>query len=419
MQIKNLLKSEYGFFVFLLVSIMASLPAFCQSSANKKPMDTEQAIRKIADNVLASATFRFVDRKSGKQYSSPEEAPPDADLWPESPYTDWRYWNGVLNLAMIRLGKTLNEPAYKDFAIKNVAFDFDSYPYFEKKYKGQNKWNYPFGQRFILEELDDGGAMGASVIEVNQRDPQDRYEKYIEQVAIHISSRQGRLEDGTLVRAFPVKWTLWADDLYMGVVFLSRMGTYNSKYFDDAAQQVILFHKHLFNEEKGLMAHNWYSDIECPGVAFWGRANGWALVAQVDLLDHLPEDHPQRSILLNLLRRHIQGIARYQSSEGLWHQLLDKTDSYLETSATAMFTYTVARAVNKGYIEPRYASIAINGWKGVLSKIRPDGQIEGVCTGTGVSDNLVDYYHRPTPLNDIHGIGFVLFAGSEVLQLPK
>ena len=80
---------------------------------------------------------------------------------------------------------------------------------------------------------------------------------------------------------------------------------------------------------------------------------------------------------------------------------------------------TVARAVNRGYIEPRYASIAQNGWKGVLSKIRPDGQIEGVCAGTVVSDNLVDYYHRPAPLNDIHGIGFVLLAGSEVIQLSK
>jgi len=167
------------------------------------------------------------------------------------------------------------------------------------------------------------------------------------------------------------------------------------------------------------MCHNWYSDNERPGVAFWGRANGWALLAQVDLLDCLPENHPQRSTLLNLLQRHILGIARFQGSEGLWHQLLDKTDSYLETSATAMFTYSVARAVNRGYIESRYVSIAQNGWKGVLSKIRPDGQIEGVCTGTVVSDNLVDYYHRPAPLNDIHGIGFVLLAGSEVLRLPK
>jgi rhamnogalacturonyl hydrolase YesR len=130
-------------------------------------------------------------------------------------------------------------------------------------------------------------------------------------------------------------------------------------------------------------------------------------------------NHPQRKILLGLLQRHILGISHYQSGEGLWHQLLDKTDSYLETSCTAMFTYAIARAVNKGYIEPRYASIARCGWEGVMSKIRSDGKVEGVCTGTGVGDDLVFYYHRPAPLNDVHGIGAVLLAGAEVFQLPK
>lgn len=140
------------------------------------------------------------------------------------------------------------------------------------------------------------------------------------------------------------------------------------------------------------------------------------MVAQVDLLDRLPQNHPQRDTLLTLLRRHILGIAQYQSGEGLWHQLLDKVDSYLETSCSAMFIYTIARAVNKGYIEPRYASIAQRGWEGVRSKIRSDGQIEGVCTGTGVSDDLAFYYRRPTPINDVHGLGTILLAGAEVLS---
>ncbi|MGH7450829.1 MAG: glycoside hydrolase family 88 protein [bacterium] len=94
-------------------------------------------------------------------------------------------------------------------------------------------------------------------------------------------------------------------------------------------------------------------------------------------------------------------------------------DSYLETSCSAMFTYVIARAINQGYLESRYASIAQRGWEGVQSKIRSDGQVEGVCTGTGVSDDLVHYYQRPAPLNDVHGIGAVLLAGAEVLQLPK
>jgi rhamnogalacturonyl hydrolase YesR len=350
---------------------------------------------------------------------SPNEAPPNRELRLESPSNDWRYWNGVLNIAMARLGDQLGDSGYAEFPRKNIAFAFDNYGYFEKRYLNEDRWEYPFAQFFIMKELDDCGAMGAATIGVFRHDPQERYRAYIGQSAAHMGTKQSRLEDGTLVRSFPQKRTLWVDDLYMSVSFLARMGemTGEAKYFDDAAQQVVNFHKYLFDKRKGLMYHCWYSDVNRPGIAFWGRGNGWALLAQVDLLDRLPKGHVQRDTLLALLQQHILGVAQYQGGDGLWHQLLDKSDSYLETSCSAMFTYAVARAVNKGYIEPRYVSIARRGWDGVMSRIRPDGQVEGVCAGTGVGDDLVFYYHRPTPLNDAHGIGAVLLAGAEVISL--
>jgi unsaturated rhamnogalacturonyl hydrolase len=403
-------------FCFLLNEFSShSMPVKAQDGQN-----TDAILRAVANAVLKDATFQFVDQKSGQRFISLDKAPANAHLRPESPYTDWRYWNGVLNIAMSRLGEVLHEPTYTEFSHKNVAFSFDNYRTFEERYKGEGKWSYPFGQLFIMEELDDCGTMGASVIELVHHDPQDRYRVYIDQAAKHMLTRQSRMEDGTFVRSFPHKWTLWADDLYMSISFLSRFGemSNDNHSFDDAAQQVINFHKYLFDGDVGLMHHCWYSDVHRPGLAFWGRANGWAMLAQVDLLDRLPKNHPQRDTLIALLQRHILGIARYQSGEGLWHQLLDKVDSYLETSCSAMFTYAIARAVNKGYIESRYASIAQRGWEGVLTRILPDGKIEGVCAGTGVGDDLVLYYRRPTPLNDIHGIGAVLLAGSEVLLLP-
>ncbi len=402
------------FLIFGILSLSNRIVAQDSSATINK-------LRIVADMVVNNSTFKFIGKESGSKYSSTKEVVIKEDLIPESPYTDWKYWNGVLNLAMMKLGKELNNPIYTQFAIKNVAFSFDNYKFFESRYQNQGKWNYPYAQRFITEELDDCGAMGASVLEVYKLDKQERYLEYIKHAANHIMNKQSRLKDGTFVRSFPHKWTLWADDLYMGLSFLCRMGEFSGdrKYFNDAVKQVIHFHKYLFNETVGLMHHFWYSDVNRRGVAHWGRANGWAMLAQVELLDKLPLDHPKRYILIELLQKHILGIARYQSSTGLWHQLLDKTDSYLETSCSAIFTYCVARAVNKGYIEPRYASIAIRGWEGVMKKINEDGKLEGVCTGTVTSDDLVYYYNRPAPLNDVHGIGFILFAGSEVLQFKK
>lgn len=414
----NILQTSISFYKYIVaVSVLFLLnPHFVLP---QEKSNSEIVLRSIADAVIENPTLDFVDENTNQHYSSLEDVPYDAAIRLVSPYTDWRYWNGVLNIAMLKLGEELNESVYTEFPFKNIAFGFDNYKYFEKKYNEEGKWNYPFGQRFILEELDDCGAMGASVIEVYKFDPQERYRDYINEAANHILNKQDRLEDGTFVRSFPYKWTLWADDLYMSISFLSRMGemTGENKYFDDAVNQVINFHKYLFNDEKGLMYHCWYSDIQQNGVAHWGRANGWGLLAQVDLLDRLPETHKDRNELITLFRKHILGISRYQSKEGLWHQLLDKTDSFLEISCSAMFTYAIARGIEKGYLDKRYLSIAERGWDGILTKINNEGEIEGVCTGTGVNDNLVFYYQRLTPSNDVHGIGAVLLAGSEVLQL--
>jgi rhamnogalacturonyl hydrolase YesR len=398
-----------------------ALGALAGRAPAQSAQDAERVLRIVADGVLREATFQFVDSAGGRRYASPEAAPADARLRPEGPYTDWRYWNGVLNLAMLRLTAVLGEPRYAAFARRNVAFSFDHAAYFEARHRSENKWDFPFGQHFTMEELDDYGAMGASVIEVYADDADGRYLAYVRRAADYATTRQHRLEDGTLVRAGPRRWTLWADDLFMSVPFLARMAVLSGerRYFDDAARQVVNFHRYLFDERAGLMAHNWYSDVQRRGVAFWGRANGWALMAQVELLDRLPADHPQRDTLLALLRRHVKGIVRRQDQGGLWHQLLNREDSYLETSASAMFVYAIARAVNRGYIEPGYRGAATRGWAGVVSRIRPDGQIEGTCAGTGVSDSIVDYYRRPTPLNDVHGIGAVLLAGAEVLQFPQ
>lgn len=404
-------------FLSIICLVLLSIrPGFTQNRRK-----TEQILQQIADSILQETEFNFLDEASGKVYSDPAKVPAGAQLKLNSRYTDWRYWNGIINMAMGRLGRKLNNSKYSKYPIDNIAFDFDNYKYFEENYQNEGKWSYPLGQLFIMEELDDCGAMGASVIEVYKQDLQARYRAYIDKAAAHIMKKQDRLKDGTWARSFPHKWTVWADDLYMGISFLARMGelTGASKYFDEAAKQVINFHKYLFDENKGLMHHNWYSDVEQQGVAFWGRANGWALLAQVELLDHLPEEHPQQARLINLLKKHILGVARYQDREGLWHQLLDKANSYQESSCSAMFVYIVARAVNNNYIKPRYMSIARQGWKGLLTKIGPDGKVKGVCTGTVVSDNLVDYYNRPAPLNDVHGIGVVLLAGIEMLETQE
>ncbi len=402
-------------FCFMLLSI---------SYINPQNINIDElVIRRVADYILETAEFNFRGVPDGQTYLSTSEIPEDMEVKLKSPFAEWHYTNGVLNMAMINLSTYLNEPKYFDFAAKHIAFGMDNYKFFQKRFKHDRPHYYfPLGQLWTMKELDDCGAMGASMIDVYQQVKRNDYKEYIENTAKHITERQDRLEDGTLVRKFPHKMTLWADDLYMSVPFLARMAKFSGddKYFNDAIHQVFNFTKYLWNENKELYFHCYYNDLGRNGVAHWGRCNGWVMMAKVHLLNFLPADHPERESLIKNLEKQILGIAKYQNGEGLWHQVLDKTDSYTESSCTAMFVYCIARAVNEGWIDDRYGSIAIRGWEGLkANKITLDGQVKDICVGTGIQDNLVFYYNRPARLNEKHGLGALIDAGIEVIKLKK
>jgi rhamnogalacturonyl hydrolase YesR len=137
-------------------------------------------------------------------------------------------------------------------------------------------------------------------------------------------------------------------------------------------------------------------------------------------LDVLPESHPNRAKILELYKAHIRGIAQFQSGTGFWHQLLDRNDSYLETSATAIFTYCIAHGINKGWIDPlAYGPMAILGWNALSTKVNPQGQVEGTCVGTGMGFDPAFYYYRPTHPLAAHGYGPTIMAGAEIIRLMK
>lgn len=104
---------------------------------------------------------------------------------------------------------------------------------------------------------------------------------------------------------------------------------------------------------------------------------------------------------------------------GFWHQLLDRPDSYLESSATAMFTFAIARGVNRGWLQPVYAPVAQTGWRALEQRIRPDGRIDGTCVSTTAAYDAVYYYNRPTDPAAMQGFGAALMAGAEVMQMLR
>jgi rhamnogalacturonyl hydrolase YesR len=176
----------------------------------------------------------------------------------------------------------------------------------------------------------------------------------------------------------------------------------------------------MFNKEMGVYMHGWVQDMNPHPAFYWARANGWALMAMAELLDVLPENHPGRTTVLEQFRAHAKGLAGFQSGSGFWHQLLNRTDSYLETSATAIYAYCIAHACNKGWLDPvAYAPMAMLAWNAVTIRVNEKGQVEGTCVGTGMAFDPAFYYHRPVNVFAAHGYGPALLAGGEMLRLVK
>ena len=331
---------------------------------------------------------------------------------------------GVTYGAMLLASQATGDARFKEYSDKRLAFIANAVPYFQKTTESHADWGTKSPLRGLLtpHALDDCGAMCAAMIKATREGSKANFRPLINTHIDYILNKEHRLKDGTLARNRPQPNALWLDDLFMGIPALAQMGklTGEQKYYDEATKQILLFSKKMFNYDKNVYMHGWVEAMTEHPQFHWARANGWAILTKVELLEVLPENHPNRPKILALLKAHVKGLANYQSGSGFWHQLLDREDSYLETSATAIYTFAIARAINRGWIDGlAYAPMALLGWNAVATKVSEKGQVEGTCVGTGMGFDPAFYYHRPISPFAAHGYGPVILAGSEIITLLK
>jgi len=277
----------------------------------------------------------------------------------------------------------------------------------------------PVRRLMALGSLDDCGAMGAQLVETFLNHgvrPAPEQKAVAEMIADYIANKQARLPDGTLWRPGAMGGTVWIDDLYMSCPFLVRWYKYTGdrKYLDDAARQIINVARRL-QDADGVWWHGYYEkDLEHAPIK-WGRGNGWAMVATVEVLSAMPEDHPDRAALIAILRRQVEGVKPLQAPDGMWRQVLDHPELWEETSCTAMFSYAIARAVNRGWIDPSNLTVARTAFAALAQHITPEGVVKDTCEGTGIGKDLEAYIERARPDDDMHGRGPVMLAGAELL----
>jgi len=168
--------------------------------------------------------------------------------------------------------------------------------------------------------------------------------------------------------------------------------TKEDKYFDSGIDYLAQLRK-LREREDGLYAHGHLCD------AAWGRGNGFPAVGVAWCLSLVPEDCGGRAAMLDAYRRHMAALLKHQDPNGMWHQVIDVANSKPEFTATCMISFAMQRGVSRGWLmNETYQPAVDRAWQAVCERVRPEGQLLGVCESTGTQATLDAYLMRK--LND-------------------
>ncbi|MEV4777538.1 glycoside hydrolase family 88/105 protein [Burkholderia sp. LMU1-1-1.1] len=383
--------------------------------------DVNKVLNRVFTYLDAATPAQAINAKTKKEITDFSRMDDDTVLAPGDFRLTSYEW-GVTYAGMLAAGAATGDKRYKEYVNKRLTLLADMAPATLARKKSNPQSKSPVRSMLEPHALDDIGAVCAAIVKAKQEGLQADVKPLLDSCITFIRTKEHRLKDGTLGRVRPQVDTLWLDDLFMAVPALAQLGklTGDASYYDDAVKQVEQFSKRMFNEQKGIYMHGWVQGMEVHPEFHWARANGWAVMTLVELLDVLPKSHQGYPMVLKQLRAHVKGLASYQDGTGLWHQLLDRNDTYLETSATAIYAYSMARAINKGYIDKMaYAPAVMLAWNAVATKVNAKGQVEGVCVGTGMGFDPAFYAYRPVNVYAAHGYGPVLLAGAEVITMLK
>lgn len=405
-------------FIFLLVIGISTI-------ACKKKINKTTATTSIEKNVPENLKW------SERMMLSEIERFPKASLLDFRDKPKWSYTNGLVLSAAIRVYEGTSNQKIYDYIYEYADEMIDSVGTI-KTYKLSNQ---------NLDMIKSGDVL----LYLYSKTKEERFLKAMKTLNSQMES-QPKTSDGGYWHKKVYPYQMWLDGLYMAEPFHTKYTldfiedeSKSQKVFDDVILQFDLIQKHSRDEKSGLLFHGWDESKEQRWANketgnsqhFWSRGMGWYGMAMVDVLDFLPEIHPGRERIITYLNQYAEAITAVQDDEtGLWWQVLDQGNregNYLEATGTAMFVYTFAKGVRKGYLDKKYLAVAEKGYQGLLDNlisVEENGVVNlNKCCGVAglggnpYRDGSFEYYvNEIIRSNDPKGTGPFIMASLELNQ---
>jgi unsaturated rhamnogalacturonyl hydrolase len=279
---------------------------------------------------------------------------------------------------------------------------------------------------------------GRDIITVYKRNPDPKYkialDNFIEQLNTHPKTNSGGYWHKKI---YP--WQMWLDGIFMASTFMAQYAReFNDpKWFDVATAQTKMIYEKTLDKNSGLLMHAWdesHSQKWCDPATGqshypWSRATGWYILAIEDILEYLPENHPDRADLITILQKTCDALVKVRDPKtGLWFQVLNqggREGNYPEGSGSAMYAYAFARGAHKGYLDKKYLDIANSAFDGILKELITVGKdgfitMHNICGGCGLGgnpyrDGSYEYYINEKRIdNDTKGVAPFIMAAIEL-----
>lgn len=337
----------------------------------------------------------------------------------------WEYTPTLMARAFIELYEQTGDTAYMGYAQR-----------FADHFIGEDGTILTYKKSLYNMDRIQGGNF---LIKLYAHNPKPEYAIAIETLRDQLRE-QPRTEEGGFWHKQVYEHQMWLDGLFTGTTFYARYAAWKPEPEDwsDIANQFLTVDKHT-RKANGLNHHGWdeskqmgWSDsITGCSPETWGRAEGWYVMALVDVLELMPSDQPERTELEGILKRVLDALLAVQDKEThLWYQVPDRGNeegNYLESTCGAMYCYAMAKGVRIGVLDKRYKNEAqqvLDGLKEYKLRTQEDGTLSLIdcCAVAGLGgnpyrDGTYEYYiHERVREDDPKGVAPLILACIELAR---